>query len=298
MSCPQLQLNNGTSMPQLGYGTYMRKDTYGDIGGITSAVKHALSVGYRHLDCASFYANEREVGIAIRESGVPRAELFVTGKVWNNCQGYERTRTSFEKSLADLGIEYFDLFLVHWPLPGYFAETYRALEELHKEGKVRSIGLSNFTIDDYEELSKTMTVAPVCNQIEVNPLLYRKDTIDFYKSKDIVTVAYKPLRAAACLTNATVLAIAAKYPSLTPGQLCVKWAAQNGVGVIPKSSNPGRMAENLHVFNDDGSQTISAEDMQALDGLTTPAMLVAWQEHYESRRGGDPPPPMVEEETK
>jgi diketogulonate reductase-like aldo/keto reductase len=286
--CPQLTLNNGTTMPQIGYGTYMRKDTYAGIGGDGSAVKNALAIGYRHLDCASFYANEKEVGVAIQESGVARSELFITGKVWNNCQGYERTRQSFETSLADLGVKYFDLFLVHWPLPGYFAETYRALEDLHNEGKVKSIGLSNFTMADYAELSKTMTVMPVCNQIEVNPLLYRKETINFFKDKNIVIVGYKPLRAAACLKNEIIVQIAEKYPTLTPGQLCVKWGAQNGLSVIPKSSNPGRMHENLDIFNE--NQVISNEDMEVLNNLTTQEMFVAWKEHYESRRGGDPPP--------
>jgi diketogulonate reductase-like aldo/keto reductase len=284
---PSLTLNNNKTIPQIGYGTYMRKDTYSHCGGVGAAVKDALDIGYRHLDCASFYANEKEVGVAIQESGVPREELFVTGKVWNDMQGYDKTRVSFEKSLCDLGIEYFDLFLVHWPLPGYFTETYRALEDLYKEGKVKSLGLSNFTVEDYAELSKNMTVYPVCNQIEVNPLLYRKDTIDFYKSKNIITVAYKPLGAASCLQNETIIQIASKYPNLTPGQLCIKWAAQNGLSVIPKSSNHGRMEENINIFNDD--QVISDEDMVILNGLTTPEKLVAWRAHYESRRTGDPP---------
>ena len=285
---PTLTLSNGQRMPQIGYGTYMRTDTYADVGGIGAAVGHALAAGYRHFDCASFYKNEKEVGDALKAGGVPREELFVTGKVWNDWQGYERTKRSFEKSLADLQIGYFDLFLVHWPLPGFFAETYRALEDLHKAGKVKSIGLSNFTMEDYAELSKTMTVAPVCNQIEVNPLLHRKETIDFFKSKGVVTVAYKPLRAAACLQNETVQAVAARYPNLTAGQVCVRWAAQHGYAVIPKSSNPERMAQNLHVFGE--GQALSDADMALLDGLMTPDMMVKWREHYESRRGGDPPP--------
>ena len=193
-------------------------------------------------------------------------------------------------------VGYFDLFLVHWPLPGYFTETYRALEDLHKEGKVKSIGLSNFTMEDYTELSKTMTVPPVVNQIEINPLLYRKKTIDFYKEKNIVCVGYKPLRAAACLKNDTVIEIAGKYSNLTPGQLCIKWGVQNGLSVIPKSSNVDRMRQNLEVFGED--QTISNEDMETLNNLTTPEMMIAWKEHYESRRGGDPPPPVIDEGKK
>ena len=265
----------------------MRKDTYTQCGGIGAAVTHALSIGYRHFDCASFYGNEKQVGHAIAQSSVTRQQLFITGKVWNNMQGYKKAQQSVEQSLADLKLEYFDLFLVHWPLPGYFAETYRALEDLHKAGKIKAIGLSNFTKEDYLLLTQTMTVPPVCNQIEVNPLLYRKDTIDYFSSHNILTVAYKPLRAAACLQNDTVVRIAAEYPHLTPGQLCIRWAVQHGMSVIPKSSNPGRMTDNLNVFNAD--QQISQSDMDVLDQLTTPEMRVAWKEHYESRRGGDPP---------
>ena len=287
-----LALSNGLPMPRVGYGTYMRKDDYAGVGGIQKAVERALALGYRHLDCASFYANETEVGAAIKASGVPRAELFVTGKVWNDCQGYDRTRASFEKSLADLGVGYFDCFLVHWPLPGMFVETYRALEDLHKEGKCKSIGLSNFTVEDYAELAKTMTVAPVCNQIEVNPLLYRKDTIDFFQSKGIAVVAYKPLRAAACIKHPTVMGIAERSEGkLTAGQVCMRWGLQKGLVVVPKSSNPERMAENLNVFGDD--QALSDADMAALDGLMCDEMMGKWREHYESRKWGSPPPGYV-----
>ncbi len=287
-----LALSNGLSMPRVGYGTYMRKDDYADVGGVQAAVGRALEMGYRHLDCASFYANEREVGAAIAASGVPRAELFVTGKVWNDAQGYERTRASFEQSLSDLGVGYFDCFLVHWPLPGMFAETYRALEDLHKEGKCKSIGLSNFTVEDYDELAKTMTVTPVCNQIEVNPLLYRKDTIEFFQEKGIAVVAYKPLRAAACVTHPTVVDIAARSGGkLTAGQVCMRWGLQKGLSVVPKSSNPGRMAENLNVLAED--QALSVADMAALDGLMCEEMMGKWREHYESRKWGSPPPGYV-----
>lgn len=285
-------LSNGIAMPRIGYGTYMRKDDYAGVGGIQKAVETALSLGYRHLDCASFYANEKDVGAAIQASGVPRDEIFVTGKVWNDCQGYDRTRASFEKSLADLGIGYFDCFLVHWPLPGMFVETYRALEDLHKEGKCRSIGLSNFTIEDYNELAKTMTVAPVCNQIEVNPLLYRKKTIDFFQSKNIAIVAYKPLRAAACIKDPTIRDVASRYPGkLTPGQVCMRWALQKGIVIVPKSSNPSRISENLNVLAED--QALANEDMELLDGLMCDEMMHKWREHYESRKWGSPPPGYV-----
>jgi methylglyoxal/glyoxal reductase len=287
-----LTLSNGLPMPRVGYGTYMRQDDYAGVGGVRAAVARALAMGYRHLDCASFYANEKEVGAAIAASGVPRAELFVTGKVWNDAQGYARTRASFERSLRDLGVGYFDCFLVHWPLPGVFVETYRALEDLHKEGKCRSIGLSNFTVEDYAELARTMTVAPVCNQIEVNPLLYRKDTIEFFQKKGIAVVAYKPLRAAACVTHPTVVDIAARSGGkLTAGQVCLRWGLQKGLSVVPKSSNPGRMAENLNVLAED--QALSDADMAALDGLMCEEMMGKWREHYESRKWGSPPPGYV-----
>ena len=285
-----ITLNNKITIPQLGYGTYMRTDTYEDVGGVKQAVLKALEIGYRHIDCASFYKNEKEVGEAIKESGVPREELFITGKVWNDFQGMERTKVSFLKSMEDLGIGYFDLFLVHWPLPGYHCETYKCLESLQKEGKVKSIGLSNYTIDDYKELEESgITVKPVCNQIEVNPGLFRKKTIDYFMEKDIIIAAYKPLRAGKILKNQVVIDMASKY-NISPARLSILWGLQHDMLVIPKSSNPKNMRDNF-VSNDDGKGvTLSKEDMSTLDALTTEDDKKAWYEHYLSRRGQDPPP--------
>ena len=285
----EIKLNNGVTIPQLGYGTYQRKDNYEKVGGVKQAVLKALKLGYRHLDCASFYKNEKEVGEAIKESGIPRDELFITGKVWNDFQGLERAKISFMKSLEDLGIGYFDLFLVHWPLPGYHCETYKCLEGLQKEGKVKSIGLSNYTIADYEELEKAgISVKPVCNQIEVNPGLYRKDTIDYFMSKDIIVAAYKPLRAGKILKDQAVIELAAKY-DITPARLSILWGLQHGFIVIPKSSNPKNMKDNFVSTRGDSTK-ISDEDMSKLDALTTDEDKKAWYEHYLSRRGQDPPP--------
>ena len=292
-----IKLNNNLAIPQLGYGTYMRKDTYEDVGGVKQAVLKALEIGYRHIDCASFYKNEKEVGQAIKESGIPRNELFITGKVWNDFQGLERAKVSFLKSMEDLDIDYFDLFLVHWPLPGYHCETYKCLEQLQKDGKVKSIGLSNYTIDDYEELEKSgISVKPVCNQVEVNPGLYRKKTIDYFMEKDIIIAAYKPLRAGKILKNQTVIDMASKY-NISPARLSILWGLQHDMIVIPKSSNPKNMLDNFvssSSSNDDdinsGDVTISKEDMATLDALTTDDDKKAWYEHYLSRRGQDPPP--------
>eukprot|EP00943_MAST-04B_sp_MAST-4B-sp1_P002253 g2253.t1 len=285
-----ITLNNKITIPQLGYGTYMRTDTYEGVGGVKQAVLKALEIGYRHIDCASFYKNEKEVGEAIKESGVPREELFITGKVWNDFQGMERTKISFLKSMEDLGIGYFDLFLVHWPLPGYHCETYKCLENLQKEGKVKSIGLSNYTIDDYKELEESgITVKPVCNQIEVNPGLFRKKTIDYFMENDIIIAAYKPLRAGKILKNQVVIDMASKY-NVSPARLSILWGLQHDMIVIPKSSNPKNMRDNFVSNDDDKGVTLSKEDMSTLDSLTTEDDKKAWYEHYLSRRGQDPPP--------
>ena len=174
-------------------------------------------------------------------------------------------------------------------MAGLFTETYRALEDLHKEGKCKSIGLSNFTVEDYVELSKTLTVKPVCNQIEVNPLLHRKETIEFFAAEGVVTVCYKPLRAGACLKDPVVLSVASRYRGkLTAGQVCVRWALQKGYVVIPKSSSPGHMAENLSVSGED--KELTRADMALLDGLMDGDMMGKWHEHYESRKWDSPPP--------
>ena len=279
---PPIFLNDGKIVPRLGFGTYQRST---DMSAVKEAVLNALKVGYRHIDCASFYKNEKIVGEAIRESGIPRKELFITGKVWNDFQGYERCKSSFDRSLQDLGIGYFDLFLVHWPFPGMHAETYRALEDLQAEGLLKSVGVSNYTIDDYKELQKTMRIKPVCNQIEVNPVLYRKGTIDFFHSQGVRIAAYKPLGATKALKNPIVQRLAEKY-KVSAGQLCIRWGFQHDMVVIPKSNNVGRMTENFNIFN----FHIDPADMHELDSITTAAQEETFYTHYLSRRSQDPPP--------
>jgi methylglyoxal/glyoxal reductase len=275
--------NNGLTVPRIGYGTYQRKSNV-QPGDVKNMVLTAIRLGYRHIDCATFYNNEAEVGDAIRECGLKREELFITGKVWNDFQGYDACRVSFMKSMNDLGIDYFDLFLVHWPFPGLHTETYRCLEQLHAEGKLRSIGVSNYTVDDYKELKKTMKIKPVCNQIEVNPMLYRKETIDFFHSNGVRICAYKPLGAGKTLKNQVVLDLASKY-NVSAGQLCIRWGFQHGFVVITKSGNEGRMKDNYGIFN----FQISNEDMGALDAITTAETKENFYEHYLSRRSQDPP---------
>ena len=247
-------------------------------------------LGYRHIDCASFYKNEKLVGDALRESGVPREELFVTGKVWNDYQGYDRTIESFERSLADLQVGYFDLFLVHWPVPEVHVETYRALQEMQRQGKTRAIGLSNYTMEDFQLLQEKLDLSgpgmmPVCNQVEVNPFLHRKDTIDFFQSKGVAIVAYKPLKAGAATSNEAVEALAKKH-GRSAAQVLLRWGVQHGYSVLPKSSNPERMAQNIALFD----FALDPEDMAALDALMTDDAMKGWREHYDSRRGQDYPP--------
>lgn len=251
-------LNNGVKMPWLGLGVY--KAVEGE--EVKDAVKAALRVGYRSIDTASFYKNEQGVGEGIKESGVPRDEIFVTTKVWNEEQGYQETLRAFEESRKKLDLEVIDLYLVHWPVSGKFKETWRALEELYKDGKVRAIGVSNFNIHHLETLLADATVIPAVNQVEYHPLLTQKELHNYCKEKGIQLEAWSPLMQGKKFEDPTLVELGEKYRK-TPAQIILRWDLQNEVVTIPKSVTPARIQANGEIFDFELSQG----DMEKLDSM-------------------------------
>ena len=253
-----LALNDGTAMPRLGLGVYQIPSG----AGCRRAVECALTIGYRHIDTASFYDNEADVGRAVRESGLAREQVFVTTKLWNSDQGYASAITAGEKSLKRLGLDRIDLYLIHWPEPGKRKDSWRALIELRNKGIARSIGVSNYTIAHLEELMASSDVVPAVNQVEFNPFLHQRALLDFCTAHGIALVAYCPLARAQKLNDARLRKIAAKHGK-TAAQVMVRWILQHGVAAIPKSSRPERIAENANVFD----FTLTDQDMTQLDVL-------------------------------
>ncbi|MGI6570339.1 MAG: aldo/keto reductase [Caldicoprobacterales bacterium] len=249
-------LRNGVKMPWLGFGV-----AYIDADKVTDSVKTAISAGYRSIDTATDYGNESEVGRAVKESGIPREELFITTKVWNADHGYDNAMRAFEKSLKVLGMEYVDLYLIHWPVKGKYLETWKAFEKLYEEGAVRAIGVSNFHIHHLEKLMKNSNMPPMVNQVELHPLLNQKDLRDFCERNNIQIEAWSPLMQGS-LTIPLLTDISRKYGK-TPAQVVLRWHLQNRVVVIPKSSRSHRILENADIFD----FRLTAEDMEAIDGL-------------------------------
>lgn len=242
-----IQLNNNVHMPQLGFGVWQVED--GD--EVINSVKKALEVGYRSIDTAAVYKNEEGVGEAIRQSGISREELFITTKVWNADQGYDATLKAFEISMEKLGLEYLDLYLIHWPMPDNdtYIETYKAMEKLYQDGKVRAIGVCNFHIPHLERLLSECTVTPVVNQIECHPFLSQTEIRTFCKEHNIFVEAWSPLmQGGEVLNHDVVLTIAKKY-NKTTAQIIIRWHIQNNVIVIPKSVTPSRIEANFDVFD-------------------------------------------------
>ena len=251
-------LNNNVQMPILGLGVYQTPP-----GRVTqNSVKFALKLGYRHVDTARIYGNEADVGEAVRESGILREDLFVTTKLWNSDQGYDSTLRACEASLKRLGLDYVDLYLVHFPVPDVRKESWRAMETLFKKGRCRAIGVSNFTIRHLEELTEESDVVPSVNQVEFHPFLYQKELLDYCQEKRIQVEAYSPLARGERFKQPRILSLAKKY-SKTPAQLMIRWGIQHGVVVIPKSTREERIRENSQVFDFD----ISDDDMMSLDSL-------------------------------
>lgn len=251
------KLNNGVEIPLLGLGTWdlRGRDAY-------KAVLWSLDLGYRLIDTASFYRNEKEVGEALKDTNIPREEIFLTTKVWNNEQGYNNTLNAFEKSLERLKVDYVDLYLIHWPISGLRNKTWKALEKIYEGGKTRAMGVSNFTIRHLKELFECSETIPTVNQIEFSPFLFQRELMDYCKSHKIVVEAYTPLTRGRKLDNRLVRALAQKHEK-TPAQILIRWGLQHEIIEIPKSGSQQHLRENVDVFD----FTLNSEEMSQLDEL-------------------------------
>jgi 2,5-diketo-D-gluconate reductase A len=256
---PTITLNNGVEIPQLGFGVFQIRPEE-----TVKATTTALEVGYRHIDTAQMYGNEREVGIAVRESGIPRGEVFVTSKLNNNRLERDDILRSFDTSLADLGFEYLDLFLVHWPLPGVsdYVARWKAMEEIYASGRVKAIGVSNFQPHHLRDLFAASEVRPAVNQIEVHPYLSQDEVRAFGAEHGIVTEAWAPIAKGKVADDAVIQGIAAQV-GRTPAQVTLRWHVQRGDVVFPKSVTRSRVAENFDIFDFE----LDEEAMSAISAL-------------------------------
>ena len=257
---PEVDLVGGSAMPQLGFGVFQipPEDT-------TAAVAHALRTGYRSVDTAAAYRNERGVGEAIRDSGLERDAVFVTTKLWNNSHGRDAAQEAFEKSLGRLGLDQVDLYLIHWPVPGQdlYVETWEALIGLRDQGRARAIGVSNFEIEHLERIIEATGVVPAVNQVELHPHFQQPELRRFHAEHEIATEAWSPLAQGAVLEDEAVTRLASEHGK-TPAQVVLRWHLQLGNVVIPKSATPERIEENFDVFDfeldDDAMRGIEALD--------------------------------------
>jgi len=268
-----MTMNDGHKIPVVGLGTWKSEPgetTY-------KAVLDSINAGYRHIDTARAYDNESDVGRAVKDSDTGRKELFITTKLWNKHQGYDEAIEACEKSLARLGCDYIDLYLIHWPLKGKRNDSWKALIELQQRGLCRSIGVSNFTIDNLVELEEKFGILPVANQVEFHPYYYQKELLEYCNSKNIVIEAYSPLVHAKRMDEARLVSIS-KEMSKTPAQILIRWAIQRGMVVLPKSVNEGRIIENFSVFDFEISDSL----MKRLDDLNE-SFVTCWDPH-------NPPP--------
>ncbi|MFF3513528.1 aldo/keto reductase [Streptomyces sp. NPDC004129] len=257
---PPIILNNGVEMPQLGFGVWQVPDDEAE-----SAVATALEAGYRSIDTAAIYGNEEGVGKALATSGIPRQDLFITTKLWNSDHGYDSTLRAFDTSLAKLGLEYVDLYLIHWPLPsrGTFVDTYKALEAIYADGRAKAIGVSNFLPEHLRTLIEETSVIPAVDQIELHPHLQQHAAREYHAEQGIATEAWSPLgQGKGLLEVPAIVAIAQKH-NRTPAQVVLRWHLQLGNIVIPKSVTPSRIRENIDVFD----FTLDTEDMAAISAL-------------------------------
>jgi diketogulonate reductase-like aldo/keto reductase len=258
----RVTLNNGVQMPWFGLGVFKVKEGREVIDSVKAAIKH----GYRSIDTAAVYRNEEGVGQAIAESireyGVSREELFITSKVWNSDQGYQSTLDAFDASLKRLGLEYLDLYLIHWPVKGKYVETWKALEKIYESGKVRAIGVSNFHKHHLEDILAEAKVVPAVDQVELHPYLSQVELREFTRSKGIQIEAWSPLGQGLVLEDPLIRSTAGKYGK-SPAQIVLRWDLQSGVVTIPKSIREERIVENANIYDFE----LSAEDMKAIDEL-------------------------------
>lgn len=267
---PLLKLNDGRSIPQLGLGVWQASNDEA-----ARAVQAALQAGYRHVDTAAIYNNESGVGQGIKAGGIKRDELFITTKVWNDSQGHDSALRAMDQSLRRLGLDYVDLYLIHWPAPrkGLYAETWKALVKLKEQGLAKSIGVSNFTAEHLDKVIKDTGVTPVLNQIELHPRFQQQALRAAHAAKGMLTESWSPLGQGQLLKDATIAAIARKH-GRTPAQIIIRWHIENGLVVIPKSVNPARIKENFDVFG----FALDAEDVAK----------IGWLDSGSGRIGPDP----------
>ncbi|WP_026568281.1 aldo/keto reductase [Bacillus sp. UNC41MFS5] len=251
-------LNNGVKMPWFGLGVFKVEEG----PELVNAVKTAIQHGYRSIDTAAIYGNEEGVGQGIKESGIAREDLFVTSKVWNADLGYESTLAAYQTSLDKLGVDYLDLYLIHWPVAGKYKEAWRALETLYKEGRVRAIGVSNFQVHHLEDLLKDAEIKPMINQVEYHPRLTQNEVQAFCRENGIQMEAWSPLMQGQLLDNEVLVELASKY-NKSVAQIILRWDLQNGVITIPKSTKEHRIIENSQVFDFELTQ----EDMHQINEL-------------------------------
>ncbi len=268
-AAPSVVLNDGNVIPKLGFGVFQVSTD-----DAVAAVTKALEVGYRSIDTAAIYGNEAEVGRAIAEFGLPRDEVYITTKLWNSEQGYDSTLRAFDESMTKLGLDYLDLYLIHWPCPAgdRYVDTFRAFQALKSQGRIRSIGVSNFNTDHLERVIAETGEVPVVNQIELHPYFAQSELRAFHAERGIATEAWSPLGQGAELKDPVISEIA-QQTGRTPAQVVIRWHLQLGNIVIPKSVTPSRIEENFDVF----SFELSVEQMQRIAALDN-----------DTRIGGDP----------
>lgn len=262
----KLELNNGVKIPVLGLGTL---NAHGE--SLQKAILWATEAGYRHIDTAKAYGNEKDVGEAIKKSGLPRDELFITTKLWNDDHGYDNTLKAIDQSLRNLQMDYVDLYLIHWPVSGRRVETWKAMNDILGKEKARAIGVSNFTSSHIQELLEDSDVVPAVNQIEFTPYLYQKDLHSYCKSKGIEIEAWSPLTHGVKLNDPNLVKIANKYEKST-AQVLIRWNLQHQNIVIPKSEKKEHIIDNTKVFD----FTISNEDMERLNALNEDLRTSGW----------------------
>lgn len=267
----KVKLYNGVEMPWLGLGVFRSKEGQ----EVENAVKVALETGYRSIDTAAAYQNERGVGKAIRESGIPRKEIFITTKIWNSDQGYQSTFRAFEKSLERLQTDYIDLYLIHWPKGELSVETWKAMEGLYEQGRIRAIGVSNFLLHHLKHLMEGAHIKPMVNQVEFHPELIQPELLKFCQDNQIQTEAWRPIMEGKVNEIPVFQALSVKYQK-SPVQIVLRWDIQKGVVTIPKSVTPERIRHNADIFDFE----LSAEDITKIDSLDKCARMGADPDNF------------------
>ena len=265
------KLSNGVEMPYLGLGVYLSKEG----SEVINACKYAIEAGYRHIDTASLYDNEKGVGIAIKECGVPRKEIFITSKVWNSDQGFDSTLRAFDDTLKKLDTDYLDLYLIHWPVKDKYKETWRALETLYKDGRVKAIGVSNFLVHHLEDLLTSVEIKPMVNQVEFHPYVVQQQLLDFCALHHIQSEAWSPLMQGKIFNVRRIKELALKY-NKTEAQIVLRWDLQKGVITIPKSVRREIILSNAQLFDFE----LSPEDVKSIDSLNKNLRVGAHPDHF------------------